>query len=173
MRGNPFNRLARRAEDVFTDRWVMEAIGQAMVGVTEDHFRDQSSPDGEPWEALAASTKEAKGKNKTLAGVNSGRLLRSLDYEADATEVRWGSNLLHGYWFQKGTKKHVIRAKNARALRFRVAGGGVVFRRSVNHPGQHARPYLGIGEEEERAVRDVTGREMRDLFCTAGGNHEV
>jgi hypothetical protein len=37
-----------------------------------------------------------------------------------------------------GSRPHIIRARNAKALRF-MTRGGVVFRRSVNHPG--TRPY--------------------------------
>lgn len=46
----------------------------------------------------------------------------------------------HGYHLY-GTGPHIIRARRRKALRF-VAGGQVIFRRSVHHPGTRANPYL-------------------------------
>lgn len=40
-----------------------------------------------------------------------------------------------------GTPPHTITARRKDALRFVPAGGGVVFRRSVKHPGTKPRPY--------------------------------
>lgn len=50
-----------------------------------------------------------------------------------------------------GTRPHVIRPRNAQALRFRV-GGRVVFARVVHHPGTRARPFL------DRALREVAAQ---------------
>lgn len=41
----------------------------------------------------------------------------------------------------EGSRPHVIRARNAAYLRFEWHGR-VVFRKSVNHPGTRARPFL-------------------------------
>lgn len=42
----------------------------------------------------------------------------------------------------EGTRPHIIRAKNAKALRYTNAAGDVVFARGVNHPGTRANRYL-------------------------------
>lgn len=47
-----------------------------------------------------------------------------------------------------GTRPHLIRPKNAKALRFRV-DGKVVYAKVVRHPGTRARPFL------DRALREV------------------
>lgn len=47
-----------------------------------------------------------------------------------------------------GTRPHIIRPKNAKALRFRV-GGQVVYARVVHHPGTRGTRFL------DRALRDV------------------
>ncbi|QRE81831.1 hypothetical protein F1734_17335 [Rhodococcus ruber] len=52
----------------------------------------------------------------------------------------------------EGTRPHVIRARNARALAFPGAGGRTVFRRSVNHPGTRPRPFLRNAAEQ--VIRD-------------------
>ena len=55
----------------------------------------------------------------------------------------------YGQWVNDGTRPHVIRARNAKFLRFTV-GGVVMFRRSVMHPGTKPRKFVqsieGAGE---------------------------
>ncbi len=50
----------------------------------------------------------------------------------------------------KGARPHVIRARSAKALRF-MGKGGVVFRRSVNHPGN--KPYRFLSRATNAAGR--------------------
>lgn len=52
-----------------------------------------------------------------------------------------------------GTKPHVIRPRNASALKFN-AGGETVFAASVNHPGTKPRPFLT--NALERVLRNLT-----------------
>lgn len=52
-------------------------------------------------------------------------------------------------FYHDGTRPHPIRPSRARALRF-VAGGTVVFARSVNHPGYRGNPFV---RESVRAAR--------------------
>ena len=60
---------------------------------------------------------------------------------AQATTVAVGSPLGYAGGVESGTRPHVIRARNARFLRFTI-GNRLVFRRSVRHPGMRAQPYL-------------------------------
>jgi len=53
--------------------------------------------------------------------------------------ITWTSESYARYVID-GTKPHMIVATNARALRFETANG-VVFRRSVQHPGTKPNPY--------------------------------
>ena len=48
------------------------------------------------------------------------------------------------YWrfLEFGTSAHIIRAKNAPALRFRGRGGQMVSKESVAHPGSAAQPHV-------------------------------
>ena len=52
-----------------------------------------------------------------------------------------------------GTRPHVIRPRNAAALRF-TSGGRTVFASSVNHPGTRPRPFLT--NAVARVLRDLT-----------------
>lgn len=56
------------------------------------------------------------------------------------------------YRFQdKGTKKHVIMPKAARALVFQVPSVGTVFARKVNHPGNKAQRWTPTTAERWQA----------------------
>lgn len=59
-----------------------------------------------------------------------------------------GSNVEYAAYVNDGTRPHIIRPRNARALRFMV-GGQVVYARVVHHPGTRANPFL------DRALREV------------------
>lgn len=100
---------------------------------------------------------------KILCPVDTGRLRASIQGEARRTwalrpQFTVFSEVEYAPYVNDGTRPHVIRPKNAKALRF-VVDGQVVFARVVNHPGTRAKPFL------DRAVRDVTagrGYTIRD-----------
>jgi hypothetical protein len=50
-------------------------------------------------------------------------------------------NADYALYVHEGTSPHVIRPRNAKALRFDV-GGRTVFAQLVHHPGTKARPFL-------------------------------
>lgn len=52
---------------------------------------------------------------------------------------------------EKGTKPHVIRAKNKPLLKFQV-GGQWVSKKSVNHPGTKAQPFMEPAFEKEKPI---------------------
>lgn len=63
-----------------------------------------------------------------------------------------------GKWIQMGTRPHVIRARNARYLRFYWPKvGRVVYFKQVNHPGTKANPFMA------RAYRQWAPDAQRDL----------
>lgn len=64
---------------------------------------------------------------------------------------------------EQGARPHVITARHARALRFRF-GGALVFRRSVNHPGN--KPYKYLAGALERELDDVAA-DVLDGACEA------
>ncbi len=55
--------------------------------------------------------------------------------------LRSGSD--HTGFIESGTRAHLITARRATFLRFQV-GGTTMFRRSVNHPGTRARPFMAL-----------------------------
>lgn len=83
--------------------------------------------------------------NLTASGFTDTRraltALAAAAQRAARTAVAVGTPLPYGKWVEQGTKPHVIRARNARFLRFQI-GPRTVFRRSVRHPGTKPQPYL-------------------------------
>jgi hypothetical protein len=62
------------------------------------------------------------------------------------------SHAPYSAFVHQGTRPHVIKPRNASALKFQ-AGGKTVFAKSVNHPGTRARPFL----------TNAVARVLRDL----------
>lgn len=109
---------------------------------------------------LRNAGRQVVNRAKVLAPVDTGRLRASIEGRLNRTwtlrpQFTVGSNVEYAQMVHDGTRPHIIRPRNARALRF-VVGGQVVYARVVHHPGTRARPFL------DRALREVTaGRGYR------------
>jgi hypothetical protein len=84
---------------------------------------------------------------KAQVGVRTGGLQRSIRRywtreRGKKLTVAVGSNRSIAALHHDGTKPHVIRARNSKALRYEGTGGEVIFAKSVNHPGTHPNRYL-------------------------------
>lgn len=73
----------------------------------------------------------------SLALATTGQVIRTKNRGI----VRLSNRKPHAAAIDKGARAHVIRARSAKALRF-MGRGGVVFRKSVNHPGNRAYHFL-------------------------------
>jgi len=127
-----------RTED---KRGLMDAVGAALVTSTEHRFETESDPEGNPWPDSLRKTVEG---GRTLT--ETARLVSSLTHEASESSVAVGTNVVYGAIHQTGG---TIRAKTARGLRFRGAGGGWVTRQSVTIP---RRAFLGLDREDEAEI---------------------
>jgi len=93
------------------------------------------------------------------APVDTGRLAQSIKEDpitsSGPLRVSGGvtSNAPYSVFVHQGTKPHVIRPRNASALKFQ-SGGETVFAASVNHPGTKPRPFLT--NALERVLRNLT-----------------
>lgn len=72
------------------------------------------------------------------------------------------------YWrfIEFGTGAHVIRAKNAPALRFRARGGALVSKESVAHPGSPAQSHIfptwrAYRKEARRKMANAVNKAVR------------
>lgn len=123
----------------------------------------------------------ARDRNaKPLMPMYSVYTRRGKSYQAGNRQGRQGSNrranrsnmdAYYAAWVEKGTRPHVIRAKNAKALAFmRTGGGGMNFRRMVHHTGAIAKPFLGPAYETQRdAALERVKTYIRDRLDQAAG----
>lgn len=138
-----------------------EDVGAYMERVTENRFRTETGPDGQPWKELAASTRAAKANDKILT--ERGKMRESLSSEADPDGVTVGFSDRKARWHQFGTKPYTIEPKNGRWLAFQGASG-MRFARQVEHPGVPARPMLGISPANEREILAIAGDQIEREF---------
>lgn len=86
---------------------------------------------------------DARGRVPVLTG-HLGRSIRE-DPQRQTSPFRVSGGVTahakYARFVHDGTRPHVIRARNVRALRFTV-GGKTLFRSAVNHPGTGSRPFL-------------------------------
>ena len=85
---------------------------------------------------------------KSSASVKTGHLRRSISTKmGDMEATIHTSNLKYAPMVEFGTKPHIIRAKNKKALYWKGATHPV---KQVNHPGNRAKPYLIPAFEKEK-----------------------
>ena len=95
---------------------------------------------------------EAKAKlNITNNGsVKTGHLRRGITTDVGTMEVTvHTSNIKYARGVEEGTRAHIIRAKNKKALYWKGAKHPV---KSVRHPGSKAKPFLIPAFEKEKEV---------------------
>ena len=85
---------------------------------------------------------------KSSASVKTGHLRRSISTKiGDMEATIHTSNLKYAPMVEFGTRPHIIRAKNKKALYWKGATHPV---KQVNHPGSKAKPYLIPAFEKEK-----------------------
>lgn len=147
-------------------RGANRTLAEVLRTSTVERFKKQEAPDGSKWkESIRVKTKGGQILS------NTARLRRSIRSKADSKEFAIGTNTIYAAIHQFGgtitTKPKVIRAKNAKALRFNI-GGTTIFAKSVKRPSirinMPARPFLGISDEDmaeiRRTLTKVVGEEV-------------
>lgn len=91
-------------------------------------------------------TRNAKQKLTRNGSVDTGRLLNSVNSKTkDYTGVS-GTNVEYAKGVEEGTRAHIIKPKNKKALYWQGAAHPV---KVVHHPGSSGKPYLKPSYEEE------------------------
>ncbi len=144
---------------------VLAAIGVALVEEVNKRFESGSDVWGTAWQPLLPAYAQIKRGPGILR--ESRMLQRSITFRVSGSTIAVGSNRIYAAVHQFGA---TITAKNAPALAFKlgVAGpkGGIepafVHVQSVHIP---ARPYLGFGPNDQRAVMEVLGLFVQRAFA--------
>lgn len=155
-------RLRRRLTNL---RPVLDVIGQKMVTSTLRRFETERGPDGRPWKQSARARREG---GQTLT--KTGRLRGSLTHNAADDYVEWGTNVEYAPIHQFGgrTPARTIVPRYAKALFWPGARHPVS---RVRHPGSliPARPFLGLDDDDRRAIEQTISRALRRAV-SRGGN---
>ncbi len=125
---------------------LMDQIGMAMETTTHERFEEERAPDGAPWTPTIRKREEG---GQILR--QRGHLDNSITHKASADSVEIGSNLIYARIHQEGG---TISAKGDGPLRFKLPGAlGFRSAESVFIP---ARPFLGIGGDDEQTIVELT-----------------
>lgn len=128
---------------------ILRAIGVGLARNTRRRFDLGVDPDGQPWAALhPAYEMDKKGPGILRESGMRGGLQGSITFDVAGRELAVGSNKIYAAVHQFGA---TIKPRNGPYLVFRMAGA-LVKARQVTIP---ARPYLGIGDEDEETVLEV------------------
>ena len=100
---------------------------------------------------------EAKAKGNVP--VDTGHLRRGITTKIGDMEVTvHTSNIKYAPMVEYGTKAHIIKAKNKKALYWKGASHPV---KSVRHPGSKAKPYLIPAFEKEK---DIFVKNLKEVI---------
>lgn len=124
-------------------------IGEHIVSTTQERFKTGTGPDGRKWEESIRALEEG---GATLR--DTSRLRNSITSRARLDRVVVGTNDKRARIHQYGG---VIKAKKAKALKFKM-GKSFVVKKQVTIP---ARPFLGLDEEDEKAIRGIIADHLR------------
>ena len=130
--GSPLGQALEEISDILTRRrfaQLMRRIGELMVRQTRQRFDTETDPDGVRW-ARRRSTFDSARPVLTLTG----RLRRSIRFEATEDSVDIGTDVPYGRYHQDGTRD--------------------LPRRS----------FLGISPRDERQIRDLVEEFFEEIF---------
>jgi len=124
------------------------------------NFQQEGRP--RKWKPLSPNTIAGRRKGSRRILQDTGRLrMSSISktgagniYKLRKDSLKMGSSLQIAPYHQYGTSPHTIKAKHAKALRIPMADG-VIFRRSVQHPGLDARVFITIQDEDVEEMKEV------------------
>lgn len=127
-------------------RGVNMALSEALRTSTVERFREEKDPEGRRWVASIRAIEEG---GQTLS--KDSYLRDSIKSEASATGFAIGTNLEYAATHQFGDEGRVIRAKNGKNLKFKIAGGWKSIKQvKVDIP---KRAFLGISEDDMQEIR--------------------
>ena len=151
--------LAGYVERARNPRGMFENIGASLVTSTMHRFEQGKGPDGSPW---PPSIRAIAHGGKTL--IESARLMRSITFNASATGLELGSNVIYAAIHQlcgiirQAARTAVLHFKtNKRTGQSRFSKPGKADRaqkakigaRTIRMP---ARPFIGLDDDDNREI---------------------
>ena len=123
--------IAQRSKNL---RPAYQAIGNYLVGETQDRIKRETSPDGTPFAPLKLSTRKAKERKGKIRKIlqQEGTLVATIAAQVQGDGVAIGSNLPYASIHQ--------------------LGGEAGRNKAVDIP---ARPYLGLNDDDQEEVTGI------------------
>ncbi len=144
-------------------RPVLLNMGEHLLRSTKDRFDAQVDPAGRPWKPVRPDTMARKRTKKIL--IERSYLRDLIRYQVQDNVLVVGTDRPYGAIHQFGgkTPPRTIRATRKKALAWPGAAHPV---KAVKHPGSNvpARPFLGLSEDDRRALADI----IRDHLARLG-----
>lgn len=151
-------------------------LNEYMMRSTRARFKTQTSPSGEPWQALSARYHKRKHRNKDKILTFRGYLQGTLRGQFDDSGLTFGTNSVYGAIHQFGG---IIQQKaRQQTLNFRQGSDGSIGNRFVKKKKSNfsqrvsvgayqiqmpARPWLGLSEQDRQFVTRLTLRYLNNL----------
>lgn len=140
-----FDRLLARGQNLAP---LMADFGEMLLESTQQRFLDGAGPDGIAWAPV-------KRGGRPLFDTGTMRDQIAPVSGADFVELR--ATARQAAFHQFGTKAYTIRPKGKKALAW---AGGPGPRMRVDHPGLVPRPFMGLSDEDRRAMDDLVERYL-------------
>ncbi|CCN69776.1 phage virion morphogenesis protein [Vibrio nigripulchritudo] len=116
----------------------MQEIGEMLLISHDQRFRDQKSPEGEPWAALSPTYRKLKAKHKDDTLTLNKHLSGNLAYQL------WGDSLFFGTPMEYGAIHHFGGTPE-------LGGGAAMI---------PARPWLGVNAEDEAEIHHILSEHL-------------
>ena len=147
----------------------LKNIGEYQLQSTEQNFRSETGPDGQPWQEVSPKRRARKKHPKVLT--ESSHLRDSVNYRAKRKSVTIGTNAPYaaahqfGFAGQVQVPQHnrLISQAFGKPLAFPVWGTVGAFSFEQHIP---ERRFLGIGPADLEEIHSIVG----DHFAAATGN---
>lgn len=139
-----FNRLLARSSDLSP---VMRRIEGVLAEATERAFDEESSPNHDPWRDLGDFTKAQRRKVGKWPGQilqQEGHLAGSIETDSDSEGAYIGTNVVYAAIHQ--------------------FGGTTSSNSMIPNKAISARPFIGIGPEDEEDILDVLRNHLSEAF---------
>lgn len=152
--------LARLERGLGNPQQLMQDIGELMVERTKSRFKEGVAPDGTAWAPNSPVTLKRKSPETRPLFGQTGSLNSDIFYEADATQVSWGSNLIYAAVQHFGAEKGAFGSYEGKGF------GDTTPTISIPWGDIPARPFLGISDEDGRLLTELVEEWLEDLAET-------
>ncbi|EJF5828981.1 phage virion morphogenesis protein [Salmonella enterica] len=152
---------------------MLDKMGEALLDFHRQRFKDQESPDGEPWQELSARYKKRKKRNRDKILTLDGVLRNTLRWQIRGNEMLFGTDRPYGAIHQfGGTIEIAARSQRAyyRQLRSGKLKNQFVRKKRANYSEWHtigaysitipARTWLGVSDAEKIRLVDIARNHL-------------